>query len=694
MARTFQTDITLSAKLAATFKSVTGSAGNQLQRLAEQAKKLDAANKGLGGFSALGRELQSAKEKLNAAQFAEKQLATAMLGATKPTKAETDALKAAKKETAAAEKAFNRTTKAAEKQAAALRAAGVDTTRLTTEQARLRASLAGTERQMEALTRAADARKRVFGDKGIGERLFGDPKEARIDKFGRQIKGLVGDAAKLGALGIGASVGLFALVKRAADAGDAVDDVAGRLKISGAALQAFRLQGELAGATSEDVDNSISKLSINIGKVLTARKKGAGGFGAVEGLTIFPGKPAKGGDDPFKAIGLNVKTLKNLSPEKQLEAIADGIAKLPTQAERAAAATATLGKAGAKLLPILEKGGAALKAFREEGLKNGRFMSDDATKAASDFNDALKELETVGIGSVVNALGGTLLPVGTRTMKDLTKWIGQNGDKIRAWAQSVAAWIEGKALPAIKNAGIWFIDTGGKIVGVVDRVAGLVGGFGNLAIAIAALRAAPLAVTVGQMILSLGRYSQALLTAGAAQRALEGGSLGTAAKTSLGLLGAAGAVAAAGAAGFAIGTALDNAFGISDWVAGVGRIKGDDDAAFARDEARRKGLRENNRLIANPGLSGSARAAAPTSAAGLADEAAIRARARAQLAPPRAPARGGVTNHHTYAPTIHLAPGQSEKEIRPILDEHAAEFERRMKKQQAEHRRLAFAEAP
>lgn len=551
--REYLTTITLGAKLASTFKAVIGGSSKALEGLARQSKALESSSKSASAFNALGREVQASREKLDAATFAEKQLATAALGATKPTKEQTAALKAAAAATKQAEKEYQRAQKALSLTGASLRAAGVDTSNLTAEQGRLAAALATTQRRAAALDAVSKARLRLFGEAKKPEPLF--------DKLGGQVRGIASDAFKLGAAGLGAGLGLFALVKHAADTGDAIDDASKRLHIGAAALQAYHFQGKLAGATTEDIDNGIGKLAVNIGKVLAMRKGGGGGgFGAVEGLTIFGqgGGGDAANDNPFKKIGLDVKQLAAQKPEQQIEAIADAIAKLPTQAQRSAAAVATLGRGGLKLLPILEGGGAALRKFREEGVRTGRFMSDDATQSASDFNDALEELTTTGVNGVVNALGGTLLPVGTKTMKDLTRWVGENQDKIKAWAESTKLWIEGKAIPAIKSAGIWFFDTGGKIVSVVQRVADLVGGFGNLGIAIVAFKGLGLAITVGQITkelvtgaAGLVRYALALDGAAASQRALAAAQgLGGAG------VGIAGTAAATGAAGVVVAGAL------------------------------------------------------------------------------------------------------------------------------------------
>lgn len=521
--RIYETAIRISAHLASTFRSVTGGASGALERLGLEAAKLQAADKGTESFSRLSSVATDSRRRFNVAADALDRLKASQKASGDASKEMASWIAAGAREVSRAEKALHKADQAARQAAVGLQLAGVDSSKLAKEQERLQREIAQTERRMRGLADLQSAHKRLFGNQGLSERIFGDPKEGLADRFGRQAKGAAADAVKLGAVGIGAGVGLFEIMKRVADAGDSIDDASKRLKIGGEALQALRFQGKLAGAEMDLVDASIGKLAINIGKVLAAKKKGGGGgLGPIEGLTVFSGSGGDnaGKDDPFKHLGLSAKALAKLSPEDQIERVSDSISKLKTQSERAAAATAIFGKGSLKLLPVLADGAAGIRKFREEGVRSGQFMSNDAVQASSDFNDALDGLRSRGVNLLANAMSGDLLPTVTEVMKGIGAWLTDNQDKIKAWAKSTAHWIKESAIPAVKDAGRWFLDTGVKIAHAVERLADLVGGFGNLTVAAAGVRLLPVAVSVGQLGALAWRAGSALKAMGVFTKAI------------------------------------------------------------------------------------------------------------------------------------------------------------------------------
>lgn len=594
--RTYETAIKISASLASTFRSVTGGATAALKGLTAQAAKLSQQERGTEKFAALTLKVAEAERKWKD---------SVGKGADAYDKAERELIKVQN---------------AAIKAGVALVAAGVDTRKLSQEQHRLATELAATERKMAGLAAL---------QKGWGLLKAGGA------GLGGNLRSLAGDAARVGAAGLGASVGLFALLKRAAEAGDAIDDVSGRLGISGEALQSFHMQAKLAGGSAEDADVAIGKLAVNIGKVMAARKKGGGGggFGPVEGLTVFGGGGGGGGDaaqDPFKRLGLSAKALSKMAPEKQVEAIADKISGLKTQAEKAAAAVAVFGKGALKFLPALSGGAAGIRQLREEGVATGQFMSDEATKAASDFNDALEQLTNQGVNSVVNALGGTLLPVGTKTFKDLTKWVREHQAEIKAWAETTKKWIETKAVPAVMSAASWFYTTGQRVFTLAERVANLVGGFGNLVVILGLLRLAPLVVSIGQIAVGVYKLAAGIATLTGATWA------GAAAWAAW-----AAPLLALAAAGVVIGGSLAELFT-------------DDKSAILQKNAEIDAEAERRRK-ADLELRGGA---------------------------------GGQVLH--FAPQITMPPGMKAAELDPVFKRASDDLEQRQKRLAAEQRRLAY----
>lgn len=646
MAKVYETAIRITAQLASTFKPALAGATRSLAELQQKAARLTALDRSTESFARLQNQAADAQRRFDTASRAldSMRAAGARLGVTG---------KALEKfladDTASVKRLSDRLDKAKAAALAAgtaLAAAGVDTRKLADEQRRLARELAATERVMEGRTQ-------------IG---------AATGRLRTRAASIATDARRVALAGAAAGVGLFAIVKKAADAGDAIDDAAGRLGIGGAALQALQAQTKMAGGEAEDANVSIGKLAVNIGKVLAAKKKGGGGgaaFGPVEGLTIFgEGGGDKGGtENPFQRLGLDVKKLKDLSPEQQLEAIADGVAGLKTQAEQAAAVTAVLGKGGLKMLPLLRGGGAALRQFREEGVRSGRFMSDDATKAASDFNDALEALKSRGVNGLVNALGGTLLPVGTRTFQEITRWISQNQAELRLWAERAKVWIEGTAIPAVKSIAAWFWRTGSAVASIAEKVAVAVGGFDNLAAVLLTVRLLPLAASAAELTGGLVKLGAGMVTLTGATWA------GAAAWAAY-----AAPILALVAAGVAVNELLTN---------DAEAIKKADSEAFSQDELRRAREKRQRQRLAEE----SANAQRVAEARAQAEEAAAAPKA-GRRAGPRTSEGGGTVIE--FKPVINLPPGASGADAERPLKAAADDLEQRQRKLEAERRRVSF----
>jgi TP901 family phage tail tape measure protein len=131
------------------------------------------------------------------------------------------------------------------------------------------------------------------------------------------------------------------------DGSKAIDDqgkLADRLGFTTENLTALHHAASLAGVESEALNNSLQKMNVNLAK-------------AAQG-----GEAAK----VFERLGLNAKELIKLDPMTALGQMADAINRLPTPAEKSAAAVALFGKSGGPLLTLLKDGSKGLAAMREE----------------------------------------------------------------------------------------------------------------------------------------------------------------------------------------------------------------------------------------------------------------------------------------------------------------------------------------
>jgi hypothetical protein len=508
MSRVYETAIKIGASIARTFKSDTLGAAAAMLKLTDTTKKLKEAEKAAASYKKLDDAVKRSKTKYDQASAALRRLEEAEKAAGGATKESTQWQKAGARAVAAAAREMDRATKAAEKNGKALRELGVDTSKLAAEQDKL-----------AARSRFAAAREKVFG-----EHKEKDP-EPLMKKFGGQARSVARDVAILGTAAAGAGVAMAGLVMKSIDTADEIGDTSEKIGVSAKALQELRYGAKQSGAETEELDKSLSKMLVTIGHFKSAKAKaGGGGPGSIAGLELLPdvgggdGDSGGGDQDPFKRIGLNAKKLALLKPDEQIRAIADGMKKLKTQADRAATAAAIFGKGGVALLPMLSKGAAGLDDLSAKANKFGGVLDDDVIDAAGNADMALKDAE-MAMHGVTTTLGAALLPTAVKVFKEFSGWVASNREQIKKWAENIATWIETKGLPAIVKFGGEIKSLASTVINGATKLANLVGGFDNLAIAVGALRLAPMAKTLGEIALEGGKAAAALLRFAAANKA-------------------------------------------------------------------------------------------------------------------------------------------------------------------------------
>ena len=642
----YETAIALKATISAAFKPATLDAAKAIERLAKETVKLKSAEKATEQFARLSSELSAARARVNTTSEALARLKAAETAAGGATKESAKWTAAGARELAKAERELVRASAAAGRNAAALHAAGVNTKDLAKAQEHLAHSLEAVERR----TKLAEAVEHHFGEtlKKVRERMKEmSSVEGSLAGVKEGVKGLAETAKHAGELLLGAeglAFGVYELAKHTGEAGDELENTSIKLGTTTTALQLLRYAGRQADVDVAALDAGLGKLAVNLGKVLSAKKKGGGGglVGDVGGINMLgmPGAAKAGTVDPFKRLGLSAKELSAQAPEEQVKRIADGLAKLKTHAEKSAAAVQIFGKGGLAMLPLLAEGAEGIEKFYAEARASGRLLSAETIENAKKFDLSYKQV-TGAFESVRNTLGAAFLPVVTRVMGEASKWIDANREKVKLWAEQAARWIEGTAIPAIVKVGpkLWELaEKAGRLLGwAADHATGL-------GIAIAAIRLAPLVTSFASLSVNILQAGSAMLqyatnttSAAAAAKALAtqqafGGGGGV-----KGLLGKAGLVAAAGVAGYEVGGWLDDKLGLSDRLSGLhGQLKADE-ADFKAKEAAR--------IARNPG-------GAP--------------RLGSMMIGAVSSGRTGAA--FTYAPVINVGDG-SKKEIATQLDE-------------------------
>jgi len=285
-------------------------------------------------------------------------------------------------------------------------------------------------------------------------------------------------------LGVGLSIGgaLAGAVAHFTATGSALADMSARTGVAGSALAELGFAAEQTGASLEDVESGIRKMQ----KTLEAAKE--------------PGSEAA---KAIKELGLSLDELKNLSPDKQLQAIGEKLSLIEDPGERAAKTMELLGKSGTKLTPML----ANLANLRAEANRLGFGLSDDDIARADAFGDAIDRVKAI-ISGVVAQVGSQLLPAFEPVLKvvetiviGVGKWVKENGALFRMIAGVTAGIISA-------GAGILAFGIAFKVIAVaLSGFAIVIGAIGS-GIALLSSIAIPFALAAGVVLVLANNLGQ------------------------------------------------------------------------------------------------------------------------------------------------------------------------------------------
>lgn len=209
-------------------------------------------------------------------------------------------------------------------------------------------------------------------------------------------------------VGVGAAI--YGITRAVSGAIQAGDDLAKFAEKSGMAAEAA---SELAhAARMSDID---------LGTFATGVKK-------MQVALSQAGSGVKAPVAALKALGLTFEDLQVLSPDRQLELIADQISRLKDPADRTRAAVELFGRAGADLLPMFEQGAAGIRAARTEAQQMGKSFSEDDLRRFQEADDAFKRLSQSG-SALADTLALKLEPAVTTLADRFRILIGGGSDR-------------------------------------------------------------------------------------------------------------------------------------------------------------------------------------------------------------------------------------------------------------------------
>lgn len=213
---------------------------------------------------------------------------------------------------------------------------------------------------------------------------------------------------------------LLGAAKNAIELGDNLNKAAIKAGVGGRDISELAYAAKLADVSLDSLSNSLKKMNVFVSEASTGGKEQL---------------------ETLRALGLVYKDLKGMAPDRQFELIADRISQMTDPADRARAAVAVFGKAGADLLPLFEQGAVGIAKARVEAEKLGYAFGDDQLKALAETDDAVKRLSASwdAFGTI---LASKVSPYLTKTLDQISS--GKAFDTFKSFTDSPIGYLYNK----------------------------------------------------------------------------------------------------------------------------------------------------------------------------------------------------------------------------------------------------------
>lgn len=237
-----------------------------------------------------------------------------------------------------------------------------------------------------------------------------DIDEKPLKELDNHIKGIKTTISHV-AIAAGAAVaGIFGIVATTASAGEEAAKTAQKIGMQIGKLQELQYAAHLSDIANEELTVGLKFLSSNM---YDAANKG--------------GEAAK----KFSALGIQVKGADGkLRPvDETLMSIADKFKAMPDGVEKTSLAVDLFGRSGINMIPLLNKGSAAIAEISDEARKFGLVLDEATVKQGEEFMDGMKRLKGLLVG-IKNEIGAALLPILNNAIAKFIDWARANRELI------------------------------------------------------------------------------------------------------------------------------------------------------------------------------------------------------------------------------------------------------------------------
>lgn len=192
---------------------------------------------------------------------------------------------------------------------------------------------------------------------------------------------------------------------------DSLGKLATQIGIAVEPLQVFQRVAEHAGVNTATLEKSLQTMTKRLGEAAM----GTGPAAAA-----------------LKQLGLNIKDLDKMTPDKQFVAIAQALSAIPSQTQRAAMAFAIFGRDGVKMLPMFERLEEQVREVANESNRLGLTLSEKQVRNVEAMNDRFTD--------VWNTIKG----IGKQVVADLAEPIKSLLDDFIKFVQNYKSFTSGK----------------------------------------------------------------------------------------------------------------------------------------------------------------------------------------------------------------------------------------------------------
>lgn len=207
-------------------------------------------------------------------------------------------------------------------------------------------------------------------------------------------------------------------MRQITDTADTLGKLSQRTGIATEALSEYKYAAESAGATFDDLQAGVKKMTTELANAVGGQKDSAA---------------------LFDLLGVKITDAsgKMRAQNEVLDEVAKKFGEFKDGPAKAALAIELFGKSGDKLIPMLNQ----LESLREEGKKLGAVYGTDFTKAAEQMNDNLARLARLSEAGKI-ALADAFLPAVVRLTDEMVRG-AKEGGKWMAMLRGVQALITG-----------------------------------------------------------------------------------------------------------------------------------------------------------------------------------------------------------------------------------------------------------